>query len=96
MIYKASKYLQKKIPVKITNSSAQSARNQTLSGPSKDQYQLRAISVIDAVSAIIKTVKDWKKKPPETTPATFSRQAELNFTFINPEQLDLRTEVDIG
>jgi len=48
-----------------------------------------------AVLTIIKTVKDWRKKPPEITPATFNRQAELNFTFINPEQLDLKTEVDI-
>ena len=95
MIYKASKYLQKKIPVKITIPPPNPPGTKPYLAPQKDQYQLRAISVIDAVSAIIKTVKDWKKKPPEMTPATFSRQAELNFTFINPEQLDLRTEVDI-
>jgi len=91
MIYKASKYLQKKIPVKITIPPPTPPGTKPYLAPQKDQYQFRAISVIDAVSAIIKTVKDWRKKPPEITPATFNRQAELNFTFINPEQLDMLT-----
>ncbi|HRD02333.1 MAG TPA: hypothetical protein PLP57_06800 [Candidatus Saccharicenans sp.] len=95
LIYKASKYLQKKIPVKITIPSPNPPGTKPYLVPQKDQYPLHAISVIDAVSAIVKTVKDWRKKPPEIAPSIFNRQAELNFTFINPEQQEVRTEVEV-
>ena len=95
LIYKSSKYLQKKVPVKINIPPPNPPGTKPYLVPQKDQYPMRAVSIIDAVSAIVKTVKDWRKKPPETTPAIYNRQAELNFAFINPEQQAVRTEVEV-
>ncbi|MDD8020330.1 MAG: hypothetical protein PHU81_03970 [Acidobacteriota bacterium] len=95
LIYKASKYLQKKIPIKITIPPPNPPGTKPYLIPQKDQYQMQGIPVIEAASAIIKTIKDWRKKPPQTAPASYNRQTELSFNFINPEQQEVRTEVAI-
>ncbi|MBC7361098.1 MAG: hypothetical protein H5U06_02265 [Candidatus Aminicenantes bacterium] len=95
LIYKATKYLQKQIPVKITIPPPNPPGTKPYLVPQKDQYPMHSVSIFDAITAITKIIQDWKKKPPEKTPATFNRKAEINFTFTHPERQEIRTDVTI-
>jgi hypothetical protein len=95
LIYKATKYVQTEIPLKIPIPPPNPPGTKPYLIPQKDQYQLHGVSVIDAVSAIIKAIKDWKKKPQAVTPSTYLRKPEINFTYINPERQEMKAEVTI-
>lgn len=95
LIYKATKYWQKQIPVKITIPPPNPPGTKPYLIPQKEQYPLHSVSILEAITAISKIIQEWKKKPPETTPATFKRMPEINFVFINPERQEIRTEVTI-
>ncbi|MGB9765056.1 MAG: hypothetical protein ACPLZD_06875 [Candidatus Saccharicenans sp.] len=95
LIYKSTKYLETKIPLKITIPPPNPPGTKPYLIPQKDQYQMHGVSIIDAVSAIAKAIKDWKKKPTEKAPSSYLRRAEINFTFINPEKQEIKTEVNI-
>jgi hypothetical protein len=95
LIYKATKYLQKQIPVKITIPPPNPPGTKPYLIPQKDQFPMQGVSIIEAIAAITKIIQDWKKKPPEKTPTAFSRQAEIRFTFTNPEKQDIHTDITI-
>jgi len=95
LIYKATKYLQSQIPVKLYIPPPNPPGTKPYLIPQKDQYPMHSVSIIDAVGAIAKLIKDWKKKPPEQTPASFIKKSEINFVYLNPEKQESRTEVTI-
>ncbi|MGQ9800920.1 MAG: hypothetical protein ACUVRL_04565 [Candidatus Saccharicenans sp.] len=95
LIFKATKYLQKQIPVRVTIPPPNPPGTKPYMVPEKDQPYLRGISILDAVSAIAGALKDWKKKPPARLPPSFVKKPEINFTFTSLEKQDIRTEVSI-
>jgi hypothetical protein len=95
LIYKATKYLQKQIPVKITIPPPNPPGTKPYLVPQKEQYPMHSVSILDAIAAITKIIQDWKKKPPEKAPVTFIRRAEISFSFFNPEKQDIRTDITI-
>jgi len=95
LIYKATKYLQKQIPLKITIPPPNPPGTKPYLVPQKEQYPMHSVSILDAVAAIANVIKDWKKKPPEKTPAAFIPRAEISFSFFNPEKQSIRTDVTI-
>jgi hypothetical protein len=95
LIFKSIKYLQKQIPVKITIPPPNPPGTKPYLVPQEDQYITPGVSIIDAISAIASTIKDWRKKPPEKTPPTFTKKAEINFAFTTPEKQEVQTAVAI-
>lgn len=95
LIYKSIKYLQQKIPVKITIPSPNPPGTKPYLVPQKDQYVSPGVSIVDAISAIAGLIKNWREKPPEKTPPTFTKKAEINFSFANPEKQEILTEVTV-
>jgi len=95
LIYKATKYLQKQIPVKVYIPPPNPPGTKPYLAPDKDQPYFRGVSILDAISAIAGALKDWKKKPPEKVPASFIKKPEINFAFTRLEQQEIRTEVSI-
>lgn len=95
LIYKATKYLQKQIPVKVYIPPPNPPGTKPYLAPDKDQPYFRGVSILDAISAIAGVIKDWKKKPPEKVPASFIKRPEINFAFTSLERQEIRTEVSI-
>ncbi|MGB9905948.1 MAG: hypothetical protein ACPLRR_01020, partial [Candidatus Saccharicenans sp.] len=95
LIFKATKYLQKQIPVRVTIPPPNPPGTKPYMVPEKDQPYFRGVSILDAVSAIAGALKDWKKKPPARLPPSFVKKPQINFTFTNLEKQDIRTEVTI-
>ncbi|MBC7348356.1 MAG: hypothetical protein H5U05_00115 [Candidatus Aminicenantes bacterium] len=95
LIFKATKYLQRQIPVKVTIPPPNPPGTKPYMVPEKDQPYFRGISILDAVSAIAGVLKDWKKKPPARLPPSFVKKPEINFTFTSLEKQEIRTEVTI-
>lgn len=95
LIFKATKYLQKQIPVRVIIPPPNPPGTKPYMVPEKDQPYLRGISILDAVSAIAGALKEWKKKPPARLPPTFVKRSEINFTFTSLETQEIRTEVSI-
>ncbi len=95
LIYKATKYLQKQIPVRVYIPPPNPPGTKPYLVPDKDQPYFRGVSILDAISAIAGAIKDWKKKPPEKVPASFVKRPEINFAFTSLEKQGLRTEVSI-
>lgn len=95
LIYKATKYLQRQIPVKVYIPPPNPPGTKPYLAPDKDQPYFRGISILDAISAIAGAIRDWKKKPPEKVPASFVRKPEINFAFTSLEKGEIKTEVSI-
>lgn len=95
LIYKATKYLQKQIPLKVIIPPPNLPGTKPYMAPDKEQPYFRGVSILDAIPAIIGAIKDWKKKPPEKAPASFIKKPEINFSFTSLERQEIRTEVAI-
>lgn len=95
LIYKATKYLQKQIPVKVYIPPPNPPGTKPYMAPDKDQPYFRGVSILDAISAIAGAIKDWKKKPPAKMPASFVKRPEINFSFTSLENQEIRTDVSI-
>lgn len=95
LIYKATKYVQKKIPLKITIPPPNLPGTKPYIVPQKEQYPFHGVSILDAITAISQAIKDWKKKPPSPSPSTYERRPELVFNFVNPEKPEIRSKVTI-
>ncbi|MDI6849509.1 MAG: hypothetical protein QME69_06930 [Candidatus Saccharicenans sp.] len=95
LIYKATKYLQRQIPVRVYIPPPNPPGTKPYLAPDKDQPYFRGVSILDAISAIAGAIKDWKKKPPERVPASFVKKPEINFAFSSLEKQEIRTEVSI-
>ncbi len=95
LIFKATKYLQRQIPVKITIPPPNPPGTKPYLAPQKNQWPSQGVSILEAISALTSVIKEFKKKPPEKIPATFVKKSEINFVFINPERQEARTEVSL-
>jgi hypothetical protein len=95
LIFKATKYVQKKIPLQVTIPPPNPPGTKPYLVPQKDQYPFHGVSILDAISALSKVIQDWKKKPATTTPATYEKKPEIIFNFINPEKPEVRSRITI-
>lgn len=95
LIYKATKYVPKKIPIKINIPPPNPPGTKPYLIPQKDQYPFRGVSIIDAISAISKVIQDWKKKPPSSVTPTYEKKTELVFNFVHPESPEVRSRITI-
>lgn len=95
LIYKATKYVPKKIPIKINIPPPNPPGTKPYLIPQKDQYPFRGVSIIDAISAISKVIQDWKKKPPASVTPTYEKKRELIFNFVDPENPAVRSKITI-
>jgi len=96
LIFKATKYVQKKIPMKITIPPPNPPGTKPYLVPQKEQYPFHGVSILDAISAISKVIQDWKKKPSATSPSAYDKKAEITFKFVNPEKPEIRSQITIN
>lgn len=68
LIFKATKYVQKKIPLQVTIPPPNPPGTKPYLIPQKDQYAFHGVSILDAISALSKVIQDWKKKPSIRSP----------------------------